>query len=369
MYIYPKSFLSKILKLPVILLGMIFLVSIFGFIILWSAGGGHIEPWAKKQMINFTLFLPISIIIAMIDIRTIFRFSYIFYISIVLLLIGVELFGVTAMGGKRWINIGITRLQPSEPAKLAIVLMLAKYFHQLKAEDITKMIKIILPTIGVLIPAILIVKQPDLGTGIIAVLVAVSIFFAAGVEIWKFLTVGGCILALLPIAWHMMYDYQRKRVLVFLNPAQDPLGAGYNIIQSKIAIGSGGLFGKGLTNGTQSHLDFLPEHQTDFIFSTLAEELGLFGCVCLLGIYIIIVLISLAIAVNCRSLFGKYMVIGVASILFCHVFINISMVMGVLPVVGVPLPFISYGGTMMASMLIGVGLIMNAAVHSSTNVG
>ena len=369
MYTSSKNRFPKLSKLPFLLLMMIVLVSSLGFVTLWSASGGQIDPWAKKQMINFCLFFPLSLLIAMIDIRIIYKFSYIFYFGVLLSLIGVELFGVTAMGGKRWIDLGFTRLQPSEPAKLAIVLMLARYFHKLPLDNILKTSKILIPIIGVTVPAILIIKQPDLGTGIITLVVAVSIFFTAGIQLWKFITVGAGITILLPIAWQMMYDYQRNRVLVFLDPMKDPLGAGYNIIQSKIAIGSGGLFGKGLSHGTQSHLDFLPEHQTDFIFSSLAEELGFIGCFGLLGLYILMILICIAITINCRSLFGKYMVVGITTILFSHVFINIAMVMGIVPAVGVPLPFISYGGTMMASMLIGMGLIMNAAVHRNSNIG
>ena len=369
MYTLSKNRFSKLSKLPFLLLVMIILVSSLGFVTLWSASGGQIEPWAKKQIINFCLFLPLSIFISIIDIRIIYKFSYIFYFGVLLALIGVELFGVTAMGGKRWIDLGVTRLQPSEPAKLAIVLMLARYFHKLPLDDILKTSKILVPIIGVMLPAMLIIKQPDLGTGIISLVVAISIFFIAGVQLWKFVTLAMSILILLPIAWQVMYEYQCTRVLVFLDPMKDPLGAGYNIIQSKIAIGSGGLFGKGLSHGTQSHLDFLPEHQTDFIFSSLAEELGFVGCFGLLVLYILMILISLTIAINSRSLFGKYIVIGIATILFSHVFINIAMVMGMLPAVGVPLPFVSYGGTMMASMLIGMGLIMNVAVHRNSNIG
>lgn len=368
MYAYPKNRFLKLSRLPFLLITVIVIISSLGFVTLWSASGGHLEPWAKKQIINFCLFFPVSIAIAMLDIRIIYKFSYVFYFGVLLLLVGVELFGITAMGGKRWIDLGITRLQPSEPAKLAIVLMLSRYFHNLSLNDILKTSKILTPLIGVLIPAILIIKQPDLGTGIITLMVAVSIFFIAGVQVWKFASIGISMLVMLPIAWRMMYEYQRSRVLVFLDPMKDPLGAGYNIIQSKIAIGSGGLFGKGLTRGTQSHLDFLPEHQTDFIFSTFAEELGFMGCFGLLTLYTLMILICLTIVINCRSLFGKYMVIGVTSILFSHLFINIAMVMGILPAVGVPLPFISYGGTMMASMLIGMGLIMNACVHRNSNI-
>ncbi|MGI4776436.1 MAG: FtsW/RodA/SpoVE family cell cycle protein, partial [Janthinobacterium lividum] len=245
---------------------------------------------------------------------------------------------------------------------------LSRFFHHMKTEDFTKTSKIFVALFAVIIPVILIIKQPDLGTGLILLIVAIIMFFSSGIQVWKFIVFATGVVFCLPIIWHMMYEYQRKRVLMFLNPEQDPLGAGYNIIQSKIAIGSGGLFGKGLTKGTQSHLDFLPEHQTDFIFASLAEELGFVGCLFLLILYTMIILICLAIAINCKNIFGKFVVIGMASILFSHVFINIAMVMGLLPVVGVPLPFMSYGGTMMASMLVGMGFVMNVAVHKSTNL-
>ncbi|BDU60369.1 hypothetical protein FLA4_07790 [Candidatus Rickettsia kotlanii] len=270
------------------------------------------------------------------------------------------------MGGKRWIDIGIVKLQPSEPIKIAVVLMLARYFHSLTIDDLTKFHKVIIPIIGVLIPALLIIREPDLGTGMIVLIVSAIIFFAAGFRIKYFIILGLAVLISLPIAWNMMYDYQKKRVMVFLDPEHDPLGASYNIIQSKIAIGSGSLFGRGLNQGSQSHLDFLPEHQTDFIFATFAEEFGFIGGIFLLILYFILITISLLIAANCREIFSKLMVIGITSILFSHVFINIAMVMGLLPVVGVPLPFISYGGTMITSMLIGFGLVMNAQVHGHT---
>lgn len=368
MSIYPKNYYNKLLRLPFSLISVVTLISCFGFIVLWSAAGGNINPWAKKQIINFSIFLPIAVIIALTDIKLIFKFSYLFYFIILLLLIGVELFGTTAMGGKRWINLGFTRLQPSEPAKIALVMMLARYLHSIKYNDMLKTRRILLAISGVVIFVALIIKQPDLGTGIIALAVSIMIFFVAGIQIWKFALSGLVVLASLPIIWNMLYDYQRRRVLVFLDAERDPLGAGYNIIQSKIAIGSGGLFGKGLAQGTQSHLDFLPEHQTDFIFSTLAEEFGFLGCLGLLIMYMLIFFIGIIISINSKSVFGKLLVIGTLSILFSHVFINIAMVMGLLPAVGVPLPFISYGGTMMMSMLVGIGLIMNVAVHHNTNL-
>ncbi|RYE06350.1 MAG: rod shape-determining protein RodA [Rickettsiaceae bacterium] len=365
---YSRNYFAKFYKLPFILLGLVVIISFFGLINLWSAAGGNLLPWAQKQMINFCLFFTLSIIIALTDIKYIFKFSYLFYFTVLILLLSVELFGINIMGGKRWLDLGITRLQPSEPAKIAMVLMLAKFFHQAKIEDITSTKKILIPIIASLLPIILIIKQPDLGTGIILLIITIIMFFNSGVQIWKFIVLGVSAMFCLPVIWYVMYEYQRKRVIIFLNPEQDPLGAGYNIIQSKIAIGSGGLFGKGLAQGTQSKLEFLPEHQTDFIFASLAEETGFIGCLFLLILYALIIIICLTIIVDCKTIFGKFVVIGMVSILASHVFINIAMVTGLLPVVGVPLPFISYGGTMTASMLIGIGLIMNVAVHKNTNL-
>jgi len=364
-----KNYFEQLKKLPITLIFLISIVCCIGFVVLYSASDSNIQPWAYKQIINFCIFLPLAILIAIIDLKIIFEFSYIFYFAVLILLISVELFGSISMGAKRWIDFGgILRLQPSEPIKLAIVLMLARYFHTLKNEDFSKIHKILLPIIGVIFPVLLIIKEPDLGTGIMNILIASVMFFAAGFRIRNFIAIGLITCASIPLAWQIMHDYQKKRVLVFLDPEKEPLGAGYNIIQSKIAIGSGGLFGTGLTKGSQSHLDFLPEHQTDFIFSTFAEEFGFIGGLSLLILYSLIIIISLTIASNCRAIFSKLMVVGVTSILFWHVFINMAMVMGMLPVVGVPLPFISYGGTMLASMLIGFGLIMNAQIHQHTNI-
>lgn len=363
-----ENYLGKLKKLPLTLLLLISLICCIGFVALYSASGGNMQPWAYKQIVNFCLFLPLAIFIAIIDLRLIYKLSYLFYLVVIILLLGVEVFGSIAMGAKRWIDLGLIRLQPSEPGKLAIVLMLARYFHQLKKLEAIKINKILPAVIAITIPIALIMKEPDLGTAVITITVAGVIFFAAGLQTWKFAIVGGSAFICLPIIWHMMNDYQRRRILIFLDPGKEPLGAGYNIIQSKIAIGSGGLLGKGLTLGTQSHLDFLPEHQTDFIFATLAEEFGFIGGSVLLILYSLVIFISLIIAINSRTVFSKLMVIGITTIFFSHVFINMAMVMGMLPVVGVPLPFVSYGGTMMASMLIGFGLVMNAQIHQHNSI-
>lgn len=365
---YGYHILKKLQKLPITLFILLTVVCCFGFVALWSAAGGHLVPWAYKQMINFVIFVPLMILIAVIDIRFIYKISYWIYLITLFMLIAVEAFGKTAMGGKRWIDLGIFHLQPSELVKIALVLMMAKYFHQIKAHNLNKIHHLFFLGVAVVIPVLLVIKQPDLGTGLLMLLSSSIVFFAAGIHISRFIFLGISAALSVPVIWYMLYDYQRNRLLVFLNPHHDALGAGYNIIQAKIAIGSGGLFGKGLISGTQSQLSFLPEHQTDFIFASMAEELGFIGTTSLLILYSSLILISLGIAINCRSTFAKLMVIGITAVFFSHIFINVGMQIGLLPVVGIPLPFVSYGRMVMGSMLIGFGLIMNAAIHRNSSV-
>lgn len=365
---YNIKFFGKFNKIPISLIVLISIICTIGFITLYSASKGNYTPYVSKQIINFIIFFLIAIIIAIIDIKFIYNFSYIFYVIILILLISVDIFGVVIMGAKRWIDLKLFKIQPSEMIKLAIVVMLARYFHNIPTDKVNNILYLFKALILVLIPTMLIIKQPDLGTGVITMLVAIIMFFAIGVSIWYFIVLGSTLLCSLPVIWHYMHEYQRKRVLMFLDPEKDTLGAGYNIIQSKIAIGSGKITGKGLMSGTQNHLNFLPEHQTDFIFASFAEEFGLLGGLLLLILYSLVIVISLIIAQNSKSTFGKMLVIGIVSIFFSHIFINISMVMGLLPVVGVPLTFISYGGTMMATMLIGFGIIMNVQVHSNKKI-
>ena len=312
--------------------------------------------------------MPVAIVIGITDIRLIFKASYMPYLVVLVLLVVVEVFGHTVMGGKRWIDLAGFRVQPSEPIKVALVLMLSKYLHNMSEVDVNSNTKLIVPIFLLLIPTTLVMKQPDLGTGILIVVVGAILLFTAGVKLWKFI-VAGCIAGVCaPMIWYFLYDYQKKRILVFLNPEMDPLGAGYNIIQSKIAIGSGGFTGKGLTQGTQNRLDFLPEHQTDFIFASMAEEFGFMGVSLLIALYCLVIYIALAISINARAAFAKLLAIGITSIFFLHAFINMAMVIGWMPAVGIPLPFISYGGAMMASMLCGFGLIMNVHVNRHVNL-
>jgi rod shape determining protein RodA len=356
---------SKILKLPKLLLFVVCCLVSIGIVVLYSAAGGKWQPWALKQLILFALAFAVSLFITMVNVRTIYLLAYPIYWFCLLLLIGVELLGHTAMGATRWLEIAGFKLQPSEPAKLSIVLMLARYFHDRSLQEIKQWSDLIIPIFASILPCLMIIKQPDLGTGLLTLFSASTLFFVSGMDFRKIALAILAVLLLLPITWGFLHDYQRQRVAIFLNPEQDPLGSGYNLIQSKIAIGSGGFEGKGFMQGTQSHLSFLPEHQTDFIFAFLCEEFGFLGGSCLILLFTMLIGLILAISISCKSVFLKLVTQGAASIIFLHVAINISMVMGLVPVVGVPLPFISYGGTMMVSSMLGIGLIFNACVNKN----
>ncbi len=355
--------LSKIYKIPFLLLFFIILLHIIGLVSLYSASNMNFKPFVYKQLISFLLFLPISVWIAVIDLKTIYRSSYYLYGFFIILLLLISLIGYKAMGATRWFSIFGLQIQPSEFIKIGLVLFLAKYYHNISTESLNKFSSLIIPIIFTLIPAFIVIKQPDLGSGIIIILTLAIIFFASGTKIIHMFFLLIPIMISMVFGWKILHNYQKKRILMFLNPESDPLGSGYNIIQSKIAIGSGGLFGKGIGEGTQSKLDFLPEHETDFIFSCFAEESGFVGALILIIVYFIIILQSLSIATNSRSVYGKILVIGIIGIFFLHILINIAMVSGVFPVTGKPLPFMSYGRNITASMLIGLGFIMNVHVH------
>ena len=300
------------------------------------------------------------IFIAVADIRFWFKTTYLYYGAALLMIIIVNIMGHNAMGATRWFKIGGFAIQPSEIMKICLVMALAKYFYNIEADNIGQIKRIVAPILMVAIPALLIFKQPDLGTAIILCLAGVSVFFVAGVKLWKFIFVGVSALISIPLLWiFVLYDYQKERVLNFINPDNDPLGTGYNIIQSKIAIGSGGFGGKGYLQGTQGQLQFLPEKQTDFIFTMLAEEVGMVGSMGAIAIYCLIIYQGFKIALQTKHQFGRLLAIGITNILFIHMFVNMGMVMGLLPVVGAPLPLISYGGTITATMLIGFGLLLN----------
>lgn len=334
-----------------------------GFVSLYSAAGGHMDPWAGKQMARFAVGICGLVITALIDIRLWLRLAYVVFGAVVLLLVYVDIKGHASMGAQRWIDLGFLQLQPSELMKIATVLALARFFHGATSEDVKNPLYLVAP-LGILaLPVALVLAQPDLGTAVSLVAAAGAMFFIAGVAYWMFLAVGCAAVGALPVLWHFLHDYQKKRVLTFLDPDTDPLGAGYHITQSKIALGSGGVFGKGFLQGTQSHLNFLPEKQTDFIFTLFTEEWGLVGGLALMGLFFLIIAYGYVIAFRCQNQFGRLLSAGVIINFSLYIFINIGMVMGLLPVVGVPLPMVSYGGTAMLSVLFGFGLLMSAHVH------
>ncbi len=354
---------DKLLSISWPFMLLITMTACVGFVSLYSAAGGNIEPWAGKQMMRFVIGMCGLILTAMIDIRIWMKFAYVIFGFVVVLLIYVDIKGHSSMGAQRWIDLGFLQLQPSEPMKIAIVLALARFFHGATAEDVKNPFFLIVP-LGILaLPVMLVLVQPDLGTAVSLIGAAGAMFFLAGVSYWMFLLVAGAGVAALPVLWHLLHDYQKKRVLIFLDPESDPLGAGYHITQSKIALGSGGVFGKGFLHGTQSHLNFLPEKQTDFIFTLFTEEWGLVGGLALFTLLGLIIAYGYIMAFRCQNQFGRLLVAGIVVNFSLYIFINTGMVMGLLPVVGVPLALVSHGGTVMLSVLFGFGLLMSAHVH------
>ena len=326
------------------------------------------DPWASRQSVRFAVGMSLMLFVAFVDIRIWLRMAYPLYaIGLVLLLI-VEVMGEVGMGAQRWIDLGFFNLQPSEIMKVALVLALARYFHGLTGEEVQRFRWLVVPIFMVAAPAGLVLVEPDLGTAILLIIGTGALFFAAGVLWWKFALVFIAVLGSIPFAWDRLHLYQRERILTLFNPERDPLGAGYQIMQSKIALGSGGLWGKGFLLGTQSRLNFLPEKHSDFIFTTLGEEFGLVGGLILLSLYAAIITYGFTVAFRARSQFGRLVAVGVTSTFFLYVFINIAMVVGLIPVVGVPLPLISWGGSAMVSILIGFGLLLSVHIHSDTPI-
>ena len=334
-----------------------------GVAMLYSAADGSFEPWAWRHLVRFAIGIALLFLVALIDIRFWLRSAYLLYAGAFVLLAAVEVMGAQGMGAQRWVDLGGFRLQPSELMKIALVVALARYFHGLTTDQVRRLPYLLVPAALVAAPAALVLRQPDLGTAVMLGLGGGAIFLVAGVRLWVLGLGGGLGVLSLPVAWQFMHAYQKQRIFTFLNPESDPLGAGYHILQSKIALGSGGLFGKGFLQGTQSHLNFLPEKQTDFIFTTLSEEFGIVGGLLLLSIYALVLAYALLISVRSHNQFGRLLGMGVSVTFFLYVFINIAMVTGLVPVVGVPLPLVSYGGSAMVTLLIGFGLVMNVHIH------
>ena len=357
------TILERFFQINWLYLFFITLIAVIGYFALYSAAGGDIDPWARRHAIRFCVGLIGLLTVAMIDIKLWYKYAYWFYGACFVLLIGVALMGQIGMGAQRWIDLGFVRLQPSEVMKIGVILALARYFHAIPQENINTFRTLIPPLILIFIPAGFIYMQPDLGTSLMLIMIGGVILFLAGLSYWVVGLGLGSVIASIPVVWHFLHDYQKKRVLTFLNPESDPLGSGYHITQSKIALGSGGIDGKGFLKGTQSHLNFLPEKQTDFIFTLIAEEWGFIGSCSVIFLFVVVTIYGYLIAFRSQNNFGRLLVLGLTTNFMLYVFINISMVTGLIPVVGVPLPMVSNGGSAMLAALFGFGLIMCTYVH------
>ena len=362
--------IRKVLYLNWPLVVLVTAVASVGFLMLYSIAGGDLELWARPQMERFGVGMVLMFIVAMIPIWFWRSMAGVAYLVAFILLLVVEFFGAVGMGAQRWIDLGFIRLQPSEMMKFTLVMLLAVYYDWLDPKRVSRPLYVLIPVLMIVAPTILVLMQPNLGTSLMLLLAGATVMFAAGVSLWYFaavLSLGiGAIVGVFMTRgtpWQFLHDYQYRRIDTFLDPAADPLGAGYNIIQAKIALGSGGWSGKGFMQGTQSRLNFLPEKHTDFIFTTLAEEFGFIGAFSLLGLYALIIGFCLVAAFQNRDRFSSLLIIGVAANFFFYIAVNLSMVMGMAPVVGVPLPLLSYGGSAMMVLLVGFGLVQSAHVH------
>ena len=350
---------AALARLPWLLILLVLAIGGFGLVVLYSAAGGNLKPWALSQGVRFLAFLAGAIALSRVREAQIKAIAFPAYAALVLMLFVVELFGFVGGGSQRWLDLGFIRLQPSELMKPAIVLVLARFYDLLPAGEIRRWHAIWPAAVLIGVPAALVLLQPDLGTAIMIVLGGLTVAFLAGLPLRLFIGGGLALAAAAPLAWFfVMHDYQRNRVLIFLDPESDPLGTGYHISQSKIAIGSGGVFGKGFLNGTQSHLDYLPEGHTDFVFATMAEEWGMAGGLFLIAAFLLVVNWGIRVALRQKGKFARLASAGLATTIFFYVAINLAMVMGLAPVVGIPLPLVSFGGSAMMTVLLCLGLLM-----------
>ncbi len=352
--------------------GLVLLITIIaagGIAMLYSVAGGHFHPWALSQLSKFLLGLVILVVAASIDVRVWMSLAYPAYAVALLLLIAVDVAGHAGLGAQRWIMLGPVELQPSELMKISLVLALARFLHGKSVEEVSKPLNLAIGLAMIGIPALFVVIEPNLGTTLIIVADGCSLLFLAGLS-WYWITPAlAAVATAVPLAWRfVLHDYQKARVMTFLNPETDALGAGWNITQAKIAIGSGGLSGKGFLNGTQSRLNFLPEKQTDFIFTNFGEEFGFVGSVALLILFAVVIFYGIQIATSARSQFSRLLAMGITLNFFFYIMINGLMVMGLIPVVGIPMPLLSYGGTAMLTVMFGFGLLMSVHVHRQVEI-
>ena len=362
------SFRDKIYSIDYILLVSILVLGVISMFAMYSTAGGTYDYHTKSHIVRFIVFFLLFFVISFFDLKIWYRSSTFLYLIFFLLLLGVKYFGLTSSGSQRWINLYVINLQPSELMKIGLIMFLAKYYHRIPTTDVNKIKYLFLPIVVLIAPVLLVITQPDLGTAVLIAAGGTVVAWLAGVRIKFFAYALVVFLSLAPIAISFLKPYQKARILTFLNPDRDPLGAGYQIIQSKIAIGSGGLFGKGFLNGSQSYLDFLPEKHTDFIFTLFSEEFGFFGSVSILLLYFLIIMRIIRIGHLTRSNFGKLFCYGFGTAFFIYVVVNMGMVLGLLPIVGAPLPIMSYGGSSMMAIMLGLGITMSCKIHKDSPV-
>tara|TARA_B100001564_G_scaffold267644_1_gene229261 strand:+ start:1578 stop:2702 length:1125 start_codon:yes stop_codon:yes gene_type:complete len=362
------SFRDKLLSIDYILVFSILILGVTSMFAMYSTDGGEFKYHTESHILRFSVFFIMFIILSFVQIRFWHNISFFIYFFFLALLIGVKYFGLTSSGSQRWLNFYFMNLQPSELMKIGLILFLAKYYHRVSIENVNRIKFLFLPIFALIFPVLLVVLQPDLGTALLIAAGGVVVAWLAGVKAKFFAYSTLVFIALLPIAISFLKPYQKARILTFLNPEKDPLGAGYQIIQSKIAIGSGGLFGKGFLNGSQSYLDYLPEKHTDFIFTLFSEEFGFLGSIFILLLYGIIVSRIIKIGNMTRSNFGKLYCYSFGTAFFIYVVVNMGMVLGLLPIVGSPLPIMSYGGSSMMAIMLGLAVTMSCKVYKDTPV-
>ena len=362
------SLKDKLISIDYVLVFSILVLGIVSMFAMYSTDGGEFKYHTESHIIRFFVFFIMFLTLSFVQIRFWHSTSYLIYFFFLILLLGVKYFGITSSGSQRWISLYFMNLQPSELMKIGLILFLAKYYHRIPIESVNRLKYLFLPIFVLIFPVLLVVMQPDLGTSILIAAGGLVVAWLAGVRVKFFAYSLLLFIALLPIAISFLKPYQKARILTFLNPEKDPLGAGYQIIQSKIAIGSGGLFGKGFLNGSQSYLDYLPEKHTDFIFTLFSEEFGFFGSIFILSLYALIVSRIIKIGNTTRSNFGKLYCYSFATAFFIYVVVNMGMVLGLLPIVGSPLPILSYGGSSMMAIMFGLGIVMSCKIYKDTPV-
>ena len=360
---YNLTFFQKLRSIDYILIICILIIGFLSCIAMYSSEGGEISYYTKNHMVRFLSFFLLMIFVSFVNIKLWHSLSYIFYFVILILLIWASLYGVTASGSQRWINLYFINLQPSELMKIAIIICFAKYYHRSQIYNVNKFTNIIIPLVVLALPIFLVLSQPDLGTSILIALSGIMVLWLAGVNVKYFVFSGLVFVISAPFIVSFLQPYQKLRILSFINPDRDPLGSGYQIIQSKIAVGSGGFFGKGFLKGTQGYLEFLPEKHTDFIFTLYSEEFGFVGSLFLLLVYSIMIYRIVIIGTLSRSYFGRLFCYGFAASVFIYITVNMSMVLGLLPIVGSPLPIMSYGGSSMLATMIGLGIVMSVKIY------